>query len=1001
MAGYSTTYSGDLTTTIAGKLYAAVKKRIEKNRDKADEEKEELKSATREAESKVITPTPTPVADKSGRQYVSKMLGGGVVLKMVQVESKAAQTLQSINEIKAITAQNNKLIIDHNEMLIGKLDILLSLYQQKLAHDKKLADDAETAKIGGSGGGAGTQGYVNNILKKPKSFIGNLIKDLLLRRAKSAIGRVGRMLPRRLRARGRLLSRRIGPVARAALRPRAAAKAALNRYAQQGAKKLGINLGAKGAAKVGLKTVGKKLPFGIGLGISAIFAAQRLFQKPPDPMGAALELASGAAAFVPGVGTAASLAIDAGIAARDATKDQQYETGTKGLTKKGLAILHGTERVDRVDPNTGLATSLIEETGSQLVSVAMKYARDSKVDRQIQPEISRLPFKLVNIPFATGVKRTRTKTTSNAFFNRTNESLSYNVDRRTAEEVEEDESGEGNLLQRLQRALNPGGGGGGDDPPYPSLEPPTTGASGAVIQFWGQQGPDKSGEPGLDFSFADYQSNYAVFPGIVTFVGASGSGYGNIVRITSTDSSNGKKFDQLYAHFPNGGIAVKKGDAISTGDYLGKVGYAGVQGPNGGAAYQGNGAGRMSGYHTSLDFYEPGTYTAYSNYRGLVSKIMSHANQNVLSIQGSSKSAGATKKHQGPIGGIGDAGPGYRPRPGSDAAGNKERMGTDKVWDSHMKMWVPTIRHKASANTPMVGIGGPNKEKGTIVTDRDYAAMIAISALEGGTSQARVDVAQSIMNRLGDRMYGNSLYSIITADEQYQPAYINPGVAGGPGAKTSPEWKAIVDKKTAIAAMQSYYWRRHRKKVSYNDMLALYNSTETALKNKKLRAAAAAHVGGRTEFLGSGVELHRLDKPVQRWRGGVGDNKFFAAYGSQKQLQRGPQAFPYRLLLPPGMTDPRDGIVTDKKRMTGLKPTKTDWEWYMRQMRGQNRSSLIDGLTTASADVESIEEGLSVLPIVLNKTVIIERQVASSSGSISSSRSSFDPLAYQMSRLAT
>lgn len=41
---------------------------------------------------------------------------------------------------------------------------------------------------------------------------------------------------------------------------------------------------------------------------------------------------------------------------------------------------------------------------------------------------------------------------------------------------------------------------------------------------------------------------------------------------------------------------------------------------------------------------------------------------------------------------IAQAGPGYRPRPGSDAAGNTERMGTKKVYDPHMKMWVPTIK---------------------------------------------------------------------------------------------------------------------------------------------------------------------------------------------------------------------------------------------------------------------------------------------------------------------
>jgi len=40
---------------------------------------------------------------------------------------------------------------------------------------------------------------------------------------------------------------------------------------------------------------------------------------------------------------------------------------------------------------------------------------------------------------------------------------------------------------------------------------------------------------------------------------------------------------------------------------------------------------------------------------------------------------------------VAQAGPGYRPRPGSDSGGNQERMGTNKKWDPHMQMWVPIV----------------------------------------------------------------------------------------------------------------------------------------------------------------------------------------------------------------------------------------------------------------------------------------------------------------------
>ena len=157
-----------------------------------------------------------------------------------------------------------------------------------------------------------------------------------------------------------------------------------------------------------------------------------------------------------------------------------------------------------------------------------------------------------------------------------------------------------------------GGGIGGNDTIQATT--PIMGGDGATIQFWGEQGRDLSGEPGVDFSYKDYKSNYSLFPGYILETGLLyGSRYGNVVVVRSVDPSNGLEFDSLYAHFPNGGIAVKPGQVVSAGEYLGAVGFIGKRGPNGEARMQGNGAGNMSGYHTSVDFYEPGSYDKYRN----------------------------------------------------------------------------------------------------------------------------------------------------------------------------------------------------------------------------------------------------------------------------------------------------------------------------------------------------------------------------------------------------
>jgi hypothetical protein len=76
----------------------------------------------------------------------------------------------------------------------------------------------------------------------------------------------------------------------------------------------GVETAVSGASKAVGKSVLKKIPL-VGLIAGLGFGASRAWDG--DWTGAAAEAASGAASTVPGVGTAASVAIDAGLAARD------------------------------------------------------------------------------------------------------------------------------------------------------------------------------------------------------------------------------------------------------------------------------------------------------------------------------------------------------------------------------------------------------------------------------------------------------------------------------------------------------------------------------------------------------------------------------------------------------------------------------------------------------------------------------------------------------------
>ena len=103
---------------------------------------------------------------------------------------------------------------------------------------------------------------------------------------------------------------------------------------------------AKGAAKGVGKSILKKIPF-VGLGMGVLFAVDRL--RKGDWGGALLEVASGAASTIPGVGTGVSLALDAALIAKDVHQSRSIAGGDKidaaretgGPITKGQNVLVG------------------------------------------------------------------------------------------------------------------------------------------------------------------------------------------------------------------------------------------------------------------------------------------------------------------------------------------------------------------------------------------------------------------------------------------------------------------------------------------------------------------------------------------------------------------------------------------------------------------------------------------------------------------------------------
>lgn len=96
----------------------------------------------------------------------------------------------------------------------------------------------------------------------------------------------------------------------------------------------GLKALGKGAAKMGSKLIP-----GVGLAVGAGFAAKRASQG--DYVGAIGEAASGIASTVPGIGTAAALAIQAGLIARDMSRNANKESEkTIKSTRKGVEAVN-------------------------------------------------------------------------------------------------------------------------------------------------------------------------------------------------------------------------------------------------------------------------------------------------------------------------------------------------------------------------------------------------------------------------------------------------------------------------------------------------------------------------------------------------------------------------------------------------------------------------------------------------------------------------------------
>ena len=739
------------------KRFAANFPRTEKQEE---EEKKSNEDVDRAVDDLLKDDDHTPVKDEKLREYVTRVFGVGIDAKLTQLDQRISKSLSTLSNIKTTQQGSVDLQVDHNELIAGKLDKILTLYNEQFAYQNILKDRAQVAgkenelervrdlsstrrfmatNLGDTGGAI--LGGISDKLVKGASRV--ILDKLGLKKitqgiAKKGLGnRMGAVLKRGItrfavsktsktnllyetiaRSKSfRTLLKEEGPIA--AIKyvktiretpvgketlstggtkvlkktlegskiekiiqdlggnkvfqeligdtPENLAKAqkvvaeeafldAINEkttkslsdaIAETGSKKItkkfASSAGKKATKKLATKSVTKavaktgKLVPGLGTVIALGEAAYRASQG--DMTGAGLSLLSAIPILGWGV-TAVDIGRDLGfnpLGLPPPPGEGGFEQGNRyGLTNRGVSMLHGTEYIQSMDRTSGMPSSHIQHIGDMLVSTSMKMAQDLGVSKSISSKISTLPFAIKSISYNTGVRTAPPKSiSSNTFTQQSAGNLSDWAKSKAAEsdmvkkaekDATEDEGGKGgfNPLDMLSDTIRFG------------RHMITGGKKSIRIHDKSGQGPDSSGEPGIDFSYDDFKSNYSLFNGEVMETGLLyGEGYGNVVVVRSIDPSNGQPFDALYAHFPDGGIAVKKGQKIRGGQYLGKVGFVSTAVPNK-AELQPNNAGNMSGWHTSVDFYEPDSTTAYSNSRNLVGLIMaargvSPSGNNILS----------------------------------------------------------------------------------------------------------------------------------------------------------------------------------------------------------------------------------------------------------------------------------------------------------------------------------------------------------------------------------
>ena len=246
-----------------------------------------------------------------------------------------------------------------------------------------------------------------------------------------------------------------------------AGQTASKRFGAQAAKSAAKKAAMKTAAKAGAKGLGKavlkKIPL-IGLGAGILFGAQRALAG--DFVGAGMELASGASGTVPGLGTAASVAIDAALVAKDVG-------AFDGVGKDGTVLGKDVGDKDTVDAKLTVGETVVPK----------------KQSKEFKPFLNDIInnegalFKAMDMSFKMQEENIKMFTTINEKFDNVLTSFDNIIEGMKSSSGGLTNSGGGMTPSAAAASISPptgGGGNGGGTDPSTKLAPPTDDGEGTI-----------------------------------------------------------------------------------------------------------------------------------------------------------------------------------------------------------------------------------------------------------------------------------------------------------------------------------------------------------------------------------------------------------------------------------------------------------------------------------------------------------------------------------------